>query len=291
VELRNQTAWALPLSALAAANGREMAGIIGYELFSHFVVEVDYAAKQLDLYEPRTYQYGGPGENIPLTLLNGEVYVRAKVTVPGHDTLEGQFVVDTGSNNTLTMAMSFVEEHHLLEGAGPTLPARGGGVGGEIQLELGRAKDVQVGRFFVTNPVTAFIKVGSIAEPGMAGNVGGRLLRRFRVVFDYPHQRMILEPNAHFPEVEEFDASGAALMSEGPKFSVVKVVRIRPNSPAAEAGLVPQDMISAVDGRPVTTLTLSGVRKLLREGGREHLLTVSRGDQRLQVRIRLRRLV
>ena len=43
VELLNQTAWALPLEALSAANSREMSGIIGYELFSHFVVEIDYA--------------------------------------------------------------------------------------------------------------------------------------------------------------------------------------------------------------------------------------------------------
>ncbi|HZM89339.1 MAG TPA: aspartyl protease family protein [Blastocatellia bacterium] len=291
VELSNQTAWALPLEALSVANGREMAGIIGYELFSHFVVDVDYAAKYINLYEPQGYRYRGSGENIPLTLRDGEIYVPAKVTVAGHDVLEGQFVIDTGSNNTLMLAKSFVEDHKLLDSIGKTLPARGGGVGGEIQIAMGRATNLRLGHFVVNNPVTAFIKVGEIAEPGMAGNIGGRLLRRFRVIFDYSRRRMILEPNVRFPEAEEFDMSGAALISEGPAFTIIKVVRARPNSPAAEAGLLPQDIITAVDGRPASTLTLSGLRKMFREDGRAYLLSVMRNEQVFQIRLRLRKLI
>ena len=291
VELSNQTIWALPLEALSVANGRKMAGIIGYELFSHFVVDVDYAAKYISLYEPESYRYRGSGESIPLTLRDGEIYVPAKVTVAGHDVLEGQFVIDTGSNNTLMLAKSFVEDHKLLDFIGQTLPARGGGIGGEIQIAVGRATNLRLGNFVVNNPVTAFIKVGEIAEPGMAGNIGGRLLRRFRVIFDYSRRRMILEPNVHFPEAKEFDMSGAALMSEGPAFTVIKVVRTRPNSPAAEAGLLPQDIITAVDGRPASTLTLSGLRKMFRVDGRAYLLSVIRNEKVFQIRLRLRKLI
>jgi hypothetical protein len=269
----------------------EMAGIIGYELFSHFVVDVDYAAKYINLDEPQGYRYRGSGESIPLTLRDGEIYVPAKVTVAGHDILEGQSVIDTGSNNTLMLAKSFVEDHKLLDSIGQTLPARGGGVGGEIQITMGRATSLRLRNFVVNNPVTAFIKVGEIAEPGMAGNIGGRLLRRFRVIFDYSRRRMILEPNVRFPEAEEFYMSGAALMSEGPAFTIIKVVRTRPNSPAAEAGLLPQDIITAVDGRPASTLTLSGLRKMFREDGRAYLLSVMRNEQVFQIRLRLRKLI
>jgi hypothetical protein len=82
-ELLDQTAWALPLDFQSAARGRELAGSLGYELFSHFVVEIDYAAQRLHLYEPRTYEYRGAGENIPIGLQDGEVYVKAKVVAPG----------------------------------------------------------------------------------------------------------------------------------------------------------------------------------------------------------------
>ena len=59
-ELLDQTAWALPLNSLASlasssaptTKGRELAGILSYALFSHFVVEIDYAAK-LIMYSSR----------------------------------------------------------------------------------------------------------------------------------------------------------------------------------------------------------------------------------------------
>jgi predicted aspartyl protease len=291
VELCNQTVWSLPLEALSVANGREMAGIIGYELFSHFVVEIDYAALYINLYEPHSYQYRGRGESIPLELQNGEIYVPAKVTVTGHDAFEGQFVIDTGGNGTLLLAKSFVEEHKLLEVVKPTIQAHGGGVGGEVQLVIGRVKSLRIGSFVIDKPVTGFIKIGEIAEPGKIGNIGGRLLRKFRVIFDYSRQRMILEPTSRLTEAEEFDMSGAAVIAEGSAFNVIKVDRVRPDSPAAQVDLRPQDAIIAVDGQPATTLTVNKLRKMFRVEGREYLLSVKRGEQMLEIKIKLRRLI
>ena len=290
-ELFNQTAWALPLNALSEAHCCDMAGIIGYELFSHFVVEVDYATGFLNLYEPTSYRYRGAGETIPLGLQDGEIYIPGKVTVAGLNTFDGQFVVDTGSNNTLLLARDFVEEHKLLDFVGPTLKARGGGVGGEVQMAIGRVKHLQVGRFVVDNPITAFVKVGEIAEAGKAGNIGGRFLRRFKVIFDYSRRQMILEPNSYLKESEELDMSGVALTSEGPAFTVIKVAGVRPDSPGALAELRPQDVIMAVDNQNAKTLTVAKLRKMFRVEGREYLLSIKRGDQLLTKTIKLKRMI
>lgn len=290
VELYHQTVWALPLDGLSPANGREIAGIIGYELFNHFVVDIDFVARQMNLYEPRSYVYRGGGQSIPLLVQpEGEIYVQAKVAVPNHDPIEGQFVIDTGDNNSLMLARPFVEQHRLLESVGPTHPARGGGVGGEIQLAIGRVKSLQLGNFVIQNPITGFMIAGEIADRGKAGNIGGRLLRRFRVVFDYSRRRMMLEPNQLFSEPDESDMSGAALSLEAPDFKLIRVARVRPNSPAAVAGLMPQDVITAVDGRSITGIV--NLRHMFREDGREYLLTIKRGDQVLQIKIKLRRLI
>lgn len=171
------------------------------------------------------------------------------------------------------------------------MQARGGGVGGEVQMVIGRVKSLRIGRFVIDSPVTGFIKVGEIAEPGKLGNIGGRLLRRFRVVFDYSRQQMILEPNTHFQETDEVDMSGAALMSEPPAFTVIKVVRVRPDSPAAKAGLQQQDEIISVDGQPASSLTVIKLRRMFRVEGREYLLRVKRGEEKLEIKIKLRRLI
>ena len=199
-------------------------------------------------------------------------------------------MIDTGGNRTLLLARPFVEQHRLMESVGKTLRAGGGGVGGEIQLAMGRMKSLELGRFAITNPLTGFTKVGEIADAGKAGNIGGGFLRRFRVIFDYSRKRMILEPNSRLTEADEFDMSGAALMSEPPDFKLIKVVRVRPDSPAMNAGLKPEDVIIAVDGQPADSLDVNKLRRLFRVE-RECLLRIRRGENILEIRMKLKRLI
>lgn len=291
-ELYHQTLWGLPLDAVASAKGREIAGIIGYELFKYFVVDVDYAAKLMNLYEPGTYEYRGTGQSVPLKVQHdGAIYVQATLKAPRGNPIEGEFVIDTGGNKTLLLARPFVEQHRLLALVGKTLTVQGGGVGGGIELAMGRLESLRVGPFVISNPIAGLTKTGEIADPGKAGNIGGKFLQRFRVIFDYSRQRMILEPNARLTEAEEWDMSGVALTSEGPTFNVMKVVRVRENSPGADSGLRPQDVIVAIDGQPATTLTLSKLRIMFTNEGREYLISVKRGALVVPIKIKLRRLI
>jgi hypothetical protein len=290
VELYNQTVWGLPLDFLSPVNGRRIDGIIGYELFNYFVVDIDYISLKINLYEPQKYDYRGPGRNIPLKVQpDGEIYVIAKLQIAGGEPIEGEFVIDTGGSGTLMLTPTFVQQHRLLELIGPTLQAAGGGVGGSIQVEFARIRTLELGGFVTHNPVTGFVRVGQIAAVDKAGNIGGKYLRRFRVIFDYSRQRMTLEPNANFPAPDEFDMSGAALIADGPDLSVIKVLRVRPNSPASAAGLRPQDVIEAVDGKAIRELTK--LKQLFRQPDKEYLLNVRRAEETIQLKIKLKRLV
>jgi predicted metalloprotease with PDZ domain len=100
---------------------------------------------------------------------------------------------------------------------------------------------------------------------------------------------MILEPNARLGEPDEFDMSGAAIMADGPDYTVVKVVRVRPESPAAQAGLEPDDRIVSVDGQ-ATSLTVNRLKRMFRVE-REYLVKVKRGERILELKLKLRRLI
>ena len=290
VELVDQTVWGLPLEFLPPATGRRIDGIIGYELFKNFVVDIDYAGLLINLHDPTKYDYRGSGKSVPLKVQpDGAIYVQARLNVAGREPLEGEFVIDTGGNGSLMLARTFVEQHRLLEAVKPTIPAGGGGVGGPIQIVFGRIKSLQFGDFVFNSPLTGLVKAGEIADAGKAGNIGGKCLRRFRIIFEYSRGRMTLEPNAYFALPDEFDMSGVALAGEGPDLSQIKVLRVRPNSPASEAGLLIQDLIEAVDGQPIREL--ARIKQLFRQDGREYLLTVKRAEQRLQLKIKLRRLI
>jgi C-terminal processing protease CtpA/Prc len=111
------------------------------------------------------------------------------------------------------------------------------------------------------------------------------------VVFDYSRQQMILEPNRHFSEPDEYDMSGVLLIAEGNDFKILKVKELIENSPATDAGLRAGDVISTVNGRPAAKLTLERVRQMFKKEGQSYLLSIKRGDEKMQTRIRLRRLI
>ena len=225
VELMSETVWGLPLDSLSPANGRRIDGIIGYELFSTLSSTLT-TSDCISICRPQTYNHRGTGQSIPLKVQpDGAIYVDATLELAGRKPIEGEFVIDTGGNSSLMLARNYVEQNRLLESVGRTIQAGGGGVGGPIQLEFGRLKSLQLGRFVINNPLTGFVRVGEIADTGKSGNIGGKCLRRFRVTFDYSRQRMILEPNANYPTADEFDMSGAAIVGDGPDLSTIKLLK------------------------------------------------------------------
>lgn len=289
--LEDLTVAATPLGALENNTGRAMDGILGSNLFRRYVVEIDYETNRITLYEPAGFDAGGRGKSVPLRFEDEHPYVRAKLTLPGQSAIEGEFVVDLGSNLPLILLPSFIEEKKLRGSLPTTLETFGRGVGGEVGLPMGRSTRLELGGFALDAPVTAFPRSGTFGRTGKAGNIGSAVLRRFRVTFDYSRKRMILEPNLRFGEPFEFDMSGLQLVTESPGFDVVRVNRVLPNSPAAEAGIRQADEILSIAGRPSTGMRLAELREMLRQPNRQYSLELKRGSETLSVELTTRRLL
>ena len=282
---------ALPLAFIENSSGRAMDGILGAEFFRRYVVEIDYEAKEISLYEPATFQYSGRGESLPLSFYDNHPYVSAKVELPGRPPIEGEFVIDAGSNIPLILLPSFIETHKLRESLPPTLKSYGRGVGGEVALPVGRASSLHLGGFRVERPVTAFPPAGTFGREGKAGNIGSAVLRHFKVTFDYSRRRVILEPNRHFADPFEHDMSGLQLVTEGPAFAAFTVNRVLENSPAEEAGVRKGDEVVSFDGRPAAQLRLMSLREMLRQPAKTYTLRLRRGAETVSVELKTRRLI
>jgi hypothetical protein len=222
-------------------------------------------------------------------------FARVKIPTEGGKPVEGEFIVDMGAGRfTVILNTPLVESRRLLTLAQKTIEELGAkGVGGNVNLLVGRLPQLQLGRFTFRNPVIylAQDRKGAFASTEFSGVIGGELLRRFKVIFDYAHKRLYLEPNANLTDAFEYDMSGIRMEAEGENLKTFRVKRVAENSPAFEAGVRQGDLILAVDGKPASELSLSQINQMFKQEGKEHVLEIITGEKTKQVRFNLRRLI
>ena len=291
-DVLNPTVVAMPLESLEPLLGREVDGILGADLFNRFVVEIDYANQIVNLFDPQSYHYSGRGEALTITVKENIPYVHALITQTNLGLAEGEFQLDTGSDSTVVLNTPFAKAHKFI-GSTKTIEAGGRGAGGETHSLIGRVEKIALGRFVMGKPLVRFSQdeKGELASADFSGLIGGELLRRFRVIFDYAKGRMILEPNAHLSEPDEFNMSGASFVFDAPNFKVLKVDKIREGSPAAEAGLAVGDVVTAIDGQSVAKFNSAQLRQLWRQNKRTYLLEIKRGEKMMRTKITMRRVI
>jgi predicted aspartyl protease len=172
---------------------RVVDGVLGKEFFSSFVVEIDYPARLINLYDPDSYKYTGRGRSFPLEIGPQLIFVRAQVKAPGRPLITARLVVDTGAG-ALSLTKQFAEANKLLPPAEKLTAAPECGVGGfeKESTLVGTLEALQLGGFKLSNPLTVFYQ--KTAARSYDGLLGGVALRNFKVIFDYSHSRMILEP-------------------------------------------------------------------------------------------------
>src|SRR5437016_794862 len=188
----------------ASSDSRTMAthdGVIGRTVFATLVVEVDWEKRTVRFYEPSKYKYTGTGTILPLTFdEGGRPYTSASVAVADDKLIPVKLVVDTGGSHVLSLDVGSKPEIRLPEGATTTILGRG--VGGEITGYTGQVKNFQLGGQTLENVPAIFpdSSSGITGIGGRQGSLGAGVLRRFKIIYDYSRERMIVEPNKFFNE-------------------------------------------------------------------------------------------
>lgn len=289
-----QTVVTLPLDALEPIDGRTIDGILGHDFIAEFVVTIDYAQRRVSFRDPSRYDTASirGGERVPIEIEGGIPRIRGTVDVPGAPAVDGLFTIDTGSRTALSFNSPFVQENAAVKRlADASLDAPYGfGIGGATKTRVGRIDAFRIGDVRFERPVIGFSfdSKGVDATSTIAGNIGGELLRRFRVTFDYGRKVMVLEPNTAMAEPFRYDAFGALLSLDGEAFLIRRVVD---RSAASAAGVRENDRIVAVDGVPVARLTLEAVRQRFLEAGKTVVLRLERDGKERELSVKLRTLV
>lgn len=252
--------YVIDLGNLARVEGVEFDGLVGYEMFRRFGVTIDYAGKQLVLANPAKFTPPAGA-----TELAFDMSERMPIISGTLDGLPVRMTVDTGSRSSLTLNSPFVRKHQLVDRyhAAPE-SVLGWGVGGASRARPVRLGTLRLGNLDVDDVAGDLFTgtKGGFTDPDQSGNLGGGVLHRFTIAFDYAHRKMYLKPNGAFGAPDAFDRSGLWLLAGDKALDVADVAR---NSAAERAGMHEGDHVLTINGKPIATKTLGDWRALLRE--------------------------
>ena len=287
--VKNQLSAVLPLDKLGDIEGVPMPGMIGYETFRRFVTRIDYGAGSLTLIDPAKFDPKDAGT--PVKFVFNEHNPEVTGTIEG---IPATFDIDTGARSELTITKPFAETNQLRARHPKGVDAVDGwGVGGPSTGYVTRIADITLGDVKI-GPVVAALSnqdKGAFAGSSFSANLGGGILKRFVVTFDYNNKVMYLKPLAGpVADTGSYDRAGLWLNLAGNGFKVIAVTK---TAPAAAAGLVEGDLITAIDGVPAAQLKLPEVRRKLRGDapGTVVRFTVNRNGAAKDLAVTLRDLI
>ena len=305
-------------------------GIIGYDLFRDFVVEINYNRKFLRFHDPDTYTSRNRKDEVtlPLVVEDSKAYLKGSVVVTGQEEVPVKLLMDTGSSDALWL---FPDREKGLE-----VPLNhyddylGKGLSGTIYGKRTRIQQVRFGEFVLRDAKAAFPYMESFklaSDLGdRSGSAGGELLKRFNMVVNYPKGEITLKKNALFDDPFQFNLAGIELEHAGVRYIAERIAdaggfvrndqdtfgnvqimvgsqtrlslvpeivvsAIRAGSPAEEVGLKEGDVILAVNGKPVHRYKLQEVMQMINDKeGKRVRLLIERFNQDLLFSFVLREL-
>jgi hypothetical protein len=166
----------------------------------------------------------------------------------------------------------------------------GRGLGGEITGKIGRIKLLKLGTYEIKNVIASFpdpnsyfdsLKLGATKRNGA---VGGEVLSRFTVIFNFPDEEIYLKKNGQFKKKFHYNLSGITVKAKGARLNVFEVINVRRQSVAYVAGLHVGDLIQTINGINTRGLDLNTINGFFNsKPGKKIHLVVNRDGQALKI--------
>jgi PDZ domain len=275
----------------AARVGRAYEGTLGNDFLACVVLEINYARQTVRLYDPASYQYAGRSKGMHVSFIDGLPALQAKMSVSGNKTVEGDFVIDTALDASLLISQAFARSHKLH----PRKPIPGSfSVGeGADRAELARVSGFDLGLFSIPQSIGVFPQSDTLADRDrrLAGEIGAKMLARFIVTFDYPHQQIFLDASTNFRADEVEDMSGLVIQASRPGLKRFEVTEVWPHTPGADAGIRPGDIIEGINDEAAADMSLAEIRALFRQPAGRYKILIGRGTETVTVNVRMRHLL
>lgn len=265
--------------------GTDVQGVLGYEVFSRFVVEVDYERKIMTLTVPAFYHPKKKFHSLPITIQDTKPYIQAPVELNNGTVINAKLLVDSGASHGLMLDPSSDTQIVLPEKRVSSLIGRG--IGGLITGQIGRIKALDLASYRIENIVAYFPDPNSYIDTLKSsdvfrnGAIGGEILSRFTTVFNFPAGKIYLSKNSAFSKKFNFNMSGLTLKAKGARLRKFEVTDVRKDSAAEKIGIQNGDELFSINGLRAADLDLNSVNGYFnsRPGKRIRLELLRNGEK------------
>jgi len=286
---------------LSSKLGITIHGIIGYELLKDFVVTINYGYKKLSFIKPENYDVAKCRKcetfNLEFNMLKPFINIGAKFEKNPSKIIPVKLLIDSGGSD----AMWLFENSHpdILPPIKYFDDFLGEGLSGSIYGKRSMITSLVLGKFELKNPTVSFPDSISIAYARKFeernGSLGGSVLKRFVVTFNYPKKEITLKKGRYYNDPFRYNMSGIELIYSGKKLveekdetsftvtsisktdknltyslkynykysfkSTYKIHKLTVGSPAYNVGLEKGDIIVKINGKYTSTLKIDEINE------------------------------
>jgi len=281
--------------------GFAVQGIIGYELFKDFIVEINYLKKHITLHSPNTYvpKVKKKDQIFPLEFYRNRPYLSTNITLE-KEQIPALMLLDSGASDALWVFQDTAKNIKL--------PPKnfndflGMGLNGPIKGQRAYTKSLDVGPFHFKNVTTAFPDSTSVqnlhVNKKRNGSIGADFLQRFHTTINYPQKKLTIRSNRNYDNPFLYNKSGLTIqhgeytlakkliesndknLSRANEYTsqivnifksetryrtvlqpTYEIADVRQGSPAEKVGLQKGDFIIAINGRKTERMGLSDITK------------------------------
>ena len=315
---------------LSAQVGIPVNGIIGYNFFRNYLVEIDYQRSKIFIHQENSKirkKLENNYSSFAINLESNKPYFNSKITIDNKE-IETKMLLDTGSSDALWLFQNRnnnikIPNDHFEDYLGR-------GFSGDIFGKRARIEKLSLNKFQLQNPITSFPDTlainKSLIVQDREGSIGGEVFKRFDMVLDYPNNKMYLKKNVNFDLPFNYNMSGIEIQHGGLQFvketqelnkpvfgsikfdladerivnfnykfelkPIFKISSIRKNSPAEECGLKKDDTVISINGQLIYRYSLQEINELLKsEEGKWIFIQIERNKIKQKLKFQLRKLL